>query len=343
MNAPRIDVGIAGLSPSYFALVMATGIVSTGAHLLGVNGVDTGLLAVNVVAYVVLWALTIMRLTRHRKAMVADLTDHQRGVGFFTLVAGTCTLGVEAILIGGAITIATALLVLAAVLWVLLTYAIFTALTIKRDKPTLAEGINGSWLLAVVATQAIAVLIALIAPHWEQPLRMHANFVALSMWLFGGMLYIWIVSLIFYRYTFFRLSPADLEPPYWINMGAMAISVLAGALLITNTPDAPFLQSLKPFLEGFTVFYWATGSWWIPIIAILGAWRYLVRRVPLTYDPLYWGAVFPLGMYAVATHEMARAMSLGFLDFIPTVFFWIALAAWSLTFIGMARSLLIRG
>ena len=46
------------------------------------------------------------------------------------------------------------------------------------------------------------------------------------------MLYIWIISLIFFRYTFFTLSPADLSPPYWINMGAVAISTLAGTMLV---------------------------------------------------------------------------------------------------------------
>jgi tellurite resistance protein TehA-like permease len=168
---------------------------------------------------------------------------------------------------------------------------------------------------------------------------MHANFVALSMWLWGGMLYIWIVALIFYRYMFFRFSPADLAPPYWINMGAMAISTLAGALLITASPDAPFLESMQPFLEGFTVFYWATGTWWIPMIAILAVWRYGFRRQPFTYDPLYWGAVFPLGMYAVGTYEMEHAMGFDFLDPIPHVFFAIALAAWLATAVGLARSL----
>ena len=126
-------------------------------------------------------------------------------------------------------------------------------------------------------------------------------------------------------------------------MGAMVISTLAGSLLINDTPDAPFLAELRPFLEGFTVFYWATGTWWIPMIAILAIWRHGFCRVPLTYDPLYWGAVFPLGMYAVATWMMADAMSLGFLDFIARSFFWIGLAAGLLTFYGMARSLTRRG
>src|SRR3546814_5827418 len=61
--------------------------------------------------------------------------------------------------------------------------------------------------------------------------------------------------------------------PYWINMGAMAISTLAGARLIANAPDAPWLDGLLPFLKGFTVFYWATASWWIPMLLALGFWR----------------------------------------------------------------------
>jgi tellurite resistance protein TehA-like permease len=338
-----LDAQLEGLSSSSFAVVMATGIVSIGARLLGVGAVDVALLAVNVVAYVALWVLTALRVARHRRALLGDLTDHQRAVGFLTIVAGTCVLGAQMVVIAHSPALATALLIAGGILWLVLIYTIFTALTIKPDKPSLAEGINGGWLLAVVSTQSIAVLIALLSSHWHQPLRLHANFVALSMWLWGGMLYIWIVSLIFYRYTFFRFSPADLAPPYWINMGAMAISVLAGSLLLSNAPDAPFLRSLRPFLEGFTVFYWATGTWWIPMIAILAVWRYGYRRLPLTYDTLYWGAVFPMGMYAVATFRMADAMSLRFLDFIPHVFFWIALAAWVLTFAGMARRIASAG
>jgi tellurite resistance protein TehA-like permease len=155
------------------------------------------------------------------------------------------------------------------------------------------------------------------------------------MWLWGGMLYIWMMSLIFYRYTFYRLAPQDLAPPYWINMGAMAISTLAGSLLVTNAPEAPFLYSLLPFLKGFTIFYWATGTWWIPMLLVLGVWRHIYKRFPLRYDPLYWGAVFPLGMYAASTQQMAQAMDLAFLDFLPPVFLHVAIAAWCLAFFGL--------
>jgi tellurite resistance protein TehA-like permease len=265
--------------------------------------------------------------------------DHGRGPGFFTTVAASGVLGSQFVLMAGDYTTAQVLWVVALALWVGLTYTVFTAFTIKEEKPPLEQGISGAWLLAVVATQSIAVLSAHLAAHAAPPYRLELNFLALSMWLWGGMLYIWMISLIFYRYTFFRFSPSDLSPPYWISMGAMAISTLAGSLLIENSPQAPFLASLAPFLKGFTVFYWATGTWWIPMLLLLGVWRHGVKRFPLRYDPLYWGAVFPLGMYAACTFEMARALELEFLYVVPRYAVYVALAAWALAFFGLLRSL----
>ena len=333
---------LASLSPAYFGLVMATGIVSLAAFLLGYSALAWALFWLNLVAYAVLWGLAVLRAVLYPRRFFGDMVDHSRGPGFFTTVAATGVLGNQTVLLATDYGSAMALWVVAIVLWILLTYTIFTGITVKAVKPSLREGINGAWLLAVVATQSIAVLGALLAPGLDPAYRLEMNFLALSMWLWGGMLYIWMMSLIFYRYAFFPFSPGDLTPPYWINMGAMAISTLAGSLLIVNINDAPFLASLLPFIKGFTVFYWATGTWWIPMLVILGVWRHVVKRFPLKYDPLYWGIVFPLGMYAAGTHELVLAMRFDFLQWLPQVFFWIALAAWTAAFTGLARDLVRR-
>jgi tellurite resistance protein TehA-like permease len=250
-------------------------------------------------------------------------------------------LGVQFALQQQATGVALALWWCAVGLWVVLTYAILTALTVSANKPDLAAGINGGWLTAVVATQSLVVLGTAVAPHIGSNPEAVA-LTLLSLWLAGGMLYIWMIALIFYRYTFFRLAPADLLPPYWINMGAMAISVLAGALLIRTAGSSPLLSSILPFVKGFTLLYWATATWWIPMLLALGVWRYVVHKVPLTYDPLYWGAVFPLAMYTSATYRLGEALDLPFLLLVSRYFVATALTAWLMTFLGFIVSLAVQ-
>lgn len=329
---------LATLHPAYFAMVMATGIVSISCQLLGYRPIAQIMFALNLVLYATLWVLTGLRLLWHRDKVMADLQHHGRCVGFFTAVAATCVLGSQCLLVAGNRPVAVALWYAGVVLWAGLTYGIFAILTVKTAKPALAEGINGGWLVPVVAAQSVAVLGAQLASGFAT-YHSHVLLFSLAMWLGGGMLYIWIIALIFYRYTFFTLSPSDLAPPYWINMGAVAISTLAGTMLIAAAKHSPVLTELLPFLKGVTLLFWATATWWIPMLLILGVWRHVYRRFPLTYDPLYWGAVFPLGMYTACTFRLAQVIDASFLFAIPRVFIFIALTAWTVTMVGLLREL----
>jgi tellurite resistance protein TehA-like permease len=230
--------GLATLHPAYFALVMATGIVSVACALFGPRPIAAALLWVNSACFLALWGLTGLRILRFRDQVAADLAHHGRAVGFFTSVAATCVLGTQWLVIAGAWRLAAGLWVLGIVLWAAVTYTVFAVLTVKADKPALAEGINGGWLLSVVAAQSVAVLGAQLADGFGAGAP-HVLFFCLAMWLGAGMLYIWIIALIFYRYTFFEMQPSDLAPPYWINMGAVAISTLAGSLLVQTAPRSP--------------------------------------------------------------------------------------------------------
>ena len=330
----------ADLLPGYFALVMATGIISIACFLLEMKTLALILLLTNIVAYVILWLLLLVRLLFFFPRVKADINDHVRGPGFFTVVAGTCVLGSELLIVVDRYLIAEALWFLGSLLWVVIMYTFFAAMTVRESKPSIEAGLNGGWLLAVVATQSISVLGTLLAARFESH-RELTLFFTLCMFLLGCMLYLPLITLIFYRFTFVNVTMALLTPPYWINMGAVAITTLAGARLIIAAPAWPLLNEVVPFLKGFTLFFWAAGTWWIPLLFILGFWRHVYKRFPLKYDPQYWGMVFPFGMYTVCTFQLSKAINFQPLLVIPRYFIYLALAGWLAVSVGLIFKLIL--
>jgi tellurite resistance protein TehA-like permease len=308
----------ADLFPGYFALVMATGIISIACFLLAMRTISLVLLAINVAAYFVLCVLLLVRLLFFFSRVTADIKDHVRGPGFFTVVAGTCVLGSALLIVVDRFLPALVLWIVGISLWLVIMYTFFTAVTVRENKPTIEAGLNGGWLLAVVATQSISVLGTLLASRLVD-YRELILFFTLCMFLLGCMLY-------------------PLTPPYWINMGAVAITTLAGARLIIAAPGWSLLSEIAPFLKGFTLFFWAAATWWIPLLLALGFWRHVYKRFPLKYDPQYWGMVFPFGMYTVCTLQLSNAIDFPPLLVIPRYFVYLALAGWLAVSLGLIHT-----
>src|SRR5262249_44963444 len=101
----------------------------------------------------------------------------------------------------------------------------------------------------------------------------------------------------FLCFFFSDIRPDDVTPSLWVVMGAAAISTNAGSVLVLTDSGISFLQSMRPFIEGVTPLIWAWGTWWIPLLALLGIWQHVVCRVPLSYTPTLFSPLFPLRIY----------------------------------------------
>jgi tellurite resistance protein TehA-like permease len=324
-----------GLYPGYFALVMATGILSNALYLQQHRSLSDSLFWVNLVAYPVLLGVTLARLIYFRSELWADLINPRLVFSFFTFVAGSSVLGVQCFLRQYDLA-ARAFWLVALFAWLFLAYFSFTVLTFVNTRRGV-DVVHGGWLIAIVGTQSIVLLGTFLAPEWGD-LSPLAFFGVHCFWGIGVTLYGIFMTLFSYRIFFTRLEPTDLNPLFWVVMGAAAISTNAGSALIRSSPTLPFLTSLRPFMEGATLVLWAWSTWWIPLLIVFWVWRHLVCRLPVAYSPMYWSMVFPIGMYTVATHRLALAASFPVLKTVAEVTLWAAMGAWSLTMLGLIRS-----
>ncbi len=324
--------GPAGLTPGYFAGVMGTGIVSIGAQLTGHAVLASVLFWIALAFYLVLVVLNVWRFVAYRRQMSDDFHDPARAFGFFTFIAATNVLG--AMLVGVGFGLAAAvLLVIATLAWFVLGYVIPWTAVLGNPRRPMLDRANGTWFIWVVASQSIAVVAAGLEPLYPQ-LRQWLAIVAVVAWSTGVVLYAACGLFVMLRAMLYRLDPHDLDPPYWVAMGAVAITVVAGARIV-EMAEAPMIDVTRELIAGLSVIFWAFASWLIPVLFAAGVWRHLVHRIPLRYQPTLWSFVFPMGMYAAASIYLGRADHLPVVETIGTLWFWVGLGVWCLTAAGM--------
>jgi tellurite resistance protein TehA-like permease len=333
----RVRTAVETLTPGYFALVMASGIISVGMELEGYAVLSDLLLVACATAFVTLLALNVVRFSRFGAAVTDDFLDPRRAFGFFTFVAGTNVLGVR-LAMDGHHDVTAVLLALSGLAWAVLGYVVpWTAVLRRRDRPVIADA-NGTWFIWVVASQSVAVAAASLEPVVSSG-RNELALLAVGSWSIGVFLYAAAGVFVALRLMLYPFGPDELTPPYWVSMGALAITVLAGARIV-EMADAPMVDATGGLIAGLAVVFWAFATWLFPVLVAAGWWRHVRQKVPLRYEATLWSIIFPLGMYAVAGIYLGDADNLPIVRRIGSLELWLAFAAWLLTLVAMLHHLL---
>ena len=195
---------------------------------------------------------------------------------------------------------------------------------------------NGTWFIWVVGSQSVAAAAAGLEPVVTSG-RQALAVLAVLAWSVGVVLYAACAVFVALRLVLYPLSPQDLNPPYWVSMGAVAITVVAGAKIV-EMESTPMVDATSGLIAGLVVLCWAWATWLIPVLFAVGVWRHLVHRIPLRYESTWWSIVFPLGMYAVAGMYLGRADALPLVEAIGAAWLWVAVTAWLLAAGAMAVS-----
>lgn len=315
------------LPPGYFALVMATGIVSLGLRLEGFQAASMLLMVLAVLAYCVLLLLFMARLALFWRHFSADVHNPHVSFGFFTLVAGSNVLAIRLAAEGYTVpTVALAAIGLAA--WLVFGYVVPWAALLGQRQRLGLESVNGTWFIWSVASQSVAVSAATLEPMLTGFGNVFGNIAVLS-WSVGIVLYAGIAIFLSLRVISHGIAPEQFQPTFWVSMGAMAIAVVAGARIV-EMQATPMVEAIRTLAAGSSVVFWCFAAWLIPPLTAGGIWRHYIHKVPLHYEAGLWSIIFPLGMFAVASMSLSRTDRLPLVETVGDWWLWVAVIGWIL-------------
>jgi tellurite resistance protein TehA-like permease len=316
----------------WFAMIMATGIVSVALHQVGRETLSTSLLALAVAGFAIVTVFVAARLITDASGMFAELASFGLAFSAFALVAACDVLSAR-LSMASYPRAAAALAAGALVSWLAIA-ALHSARCAHAATRPAVRDINGTWYLAAVGTQSLAIAVTFLRTTGLFPSRVFL-WAGTGLWLLGTALYLAISALVALRLTRVGLKSADATAPYWVSMGAASITVVAGAQLLLAHAGTLIGTTV---MKALCVAIWLVATALVPVLVVRSGWRHLRKSAPLSYRSELWMVVFPIGMYATAGIQLGRATGSAVIRSVGTVAVWPALAAWALTFVGMVIS-----
>ena len=293
---------------------MALGVLSVAADLEHRDLVSAVLLVFAALTFGVFIVANLVVATQSADGRSRNRGDPHSALVLFTWVAGCGVLGDR---LARPFPPAEVLLaVFAAAGWVVGVWA-FTRALVRRAGGWRSWEVSGSWLLAVVAPQSLAILSSSIAARTGSIAILAF---AVAFWGLGIAAYCGLIGLIIRRLVRQELSLDRLTPDYWITMGALAISTVATLDLSGQAGD---WRLWLVVLAGASL---VGSALWIPLMLAAEVVQIRHRRITFSHDFLRWSTVFPLGMFSVASYEIARRTQLTDLALVAQLFLWVGLA-----------------
>jgi tellurite resistance protein TehA-like permease len=153
-----------------------------------------------------------------------------------------------------------------------------------------------------------------------------------ALWAFSVPLAMSVLVILLLRLVLHKLPHADMAASGWLALGPIGMGALGLLLLGGDAPAVFAVAGLSGVGEvafslgiiGGTIL-WGYGAWWL-LLAILKTVRYLREGMPFNLG--WWGFIFPLGIYSLATLALARATHLAFFSVVGSILVICLAALW---------------
>ncbi len=333
-------------TPNWFTATMGTGILALALNqlpfaLAGSHEVARGLWLFDILLFVLFSALYAARWVFFFQGARRILRHSVMSMFLGAIPMGLATI-INGFLVFGPSVFGAAAFPLAQGLWWLdAAMALASGLCIPflmfTSQAHSIEKMTAVWLLPVVAAEVAAASAAQLVPHLADPqaaLRMLV--LGYALWAFSVPLALSILVVLVLRLILHKLPHKDLAASGWLALGPIGTGALGLLLLGQDAPPvfaAAGMPSVGIVAQGIGVIggtvLWGYGVWWL-VLAMMMTARYLREGMPFNIG--WWGFTFPLGVYAVATLNLARQTHLGVLAAIGAALVALLVLLWGIVF-----------
>ncbi len=317
---------VKNLSPSWFAVVMGTGILanvstifSNAWHPLYVFG--ECLFVLNIFIFFILLPLWLARWLFYRDSAFADLYDPVKGNFYPTFSIGMLVLASNFEIYTSYYFVSLLFWVLGAVITVL--FALMVPSIVFLGEHAEIHHINPSWFIPPVGLIVIPMSgIPLISKYSS----FGDGIMLMSIFGFGAgfFLYIALLAVCIYRFALHRPLPPQLEPTVWINLGPIGAGTLS-FLTLSQSFGGLDMRMIVYLI----IIFWAFGLWWLFMAIIITVHYY--KKMELPYSLSWWAFVFPLGAYTAATGFLSKFVLQSVLCSLGMILYFMLLTIWILT------------
>ncbi len=332
-------------TPNWFTVTMGTGVVALVLNQLPVpllHGVGAGLWYLNIAlftlcsaAYAGRWVMFPAEAARIADHPVMPMFLGAIPMGLATIVNGCLVFGLPAY--------GQAAVGIAEWLWwvdagLAIGVGLLVPLLMFTRQQHTVESMTAVWLLPLVASEVTAASGGLLAPHLVDPqAALHILVFSYVLWALSVPLALGVLVILFLRLVLHKLPKQDMAVSSWLTLGPLGTGALGLLLLGRDAPAilTPFgLADVGLVAHGIGVIggllLWGYGAWWLAI-AVAVTLTYL--RSGLPFNMGWWGFTFPLGVYTLATLNLAQQTGMAFFDIaggllaVMLISFWVIVTA----------------
>ncbi|KAK5076758.1 Plasma membrane sulfite pump involved in sulfite metabolism [Lithohypha guttulata] len=332
---------VLNFTPSWFSVIMGTGIVSILLHNLPYNGIwlywiSVAIFCLNVLLFTLFLGISVLRYLMFRGLFVYMINHPVQSLFTGTFPMGLATIGNMVVFVcvpafgPWATTLAWSLWWIDVVCSVATCFYLPFIIMHKHDSEL--SKMTAVWLLPIVSTIVASASGGIVAQILPNP--QHALWTVITsyvLWGTGFPLAMVVLVMYFHRLTIHHLPAREVIVSVFLPLGPLGQGSYAIMQLGKVARDVfPLTGTLDP--SAGTTFYnlgnaialiiWGYGLIWL-FFALAS-----ITRSKFPFNMGWWGFTFPLGVYALSTTMLAKDLPSLFFKILGTIFSLVVVLLW---------------